>query len=96
MVGAAAGWSAAARAQQPERLRRIGVLFNAAADNPDYQAWLGAFREALQELGWVEGRNVRIDIYWGTNPTDLGSQAAELVALAPDVILAPGTTAVGH
>jgi putative ABC transport system substrate-binding protein len=94
--GAAAAWPIAARAQQPERVRRIGVLLNAAADNPDFQAWVGAFRQALQELGWVDGRNVRIDIHWATvNPGDIRRQAAELVALAPDVILAPGTATVG-
>jgi ABC-type uncharacterized transport system substrate-binding protein len=94
--GAAAAWPLAARAQQPERVRRIGVLLNATADNPDYQAWVGAFRQALQELGWVDGRNVRIDIHWATvNPADIRRQAAELVALAPEVILAPGTTTVG-
>jgi ABC-type uncharacterized transport system substrate-binding protein len=93
--GAAATWPVAARAQQPERVRRIGVLLNATPDNPDYQAWVGAFRQALQELGWVDGRNVRIDIHWATvDPADIRRQAAELVALAPDVILAPGTTTV--
>jgi putative tryptophan/tyrosine transport system substrate-binding protein len=94
--GAAAAWPLGVRAEQAEHVRRIGVLLNATADNPDYQAWVGAFRQALQELGWVDGRNVRIDIHWATvNPADIRRQAAELVALAPDVILAPGTTTVG-
>ena len=90
-------WPLAAHAQQTERVRHIGVLLNAAPDNPDYQAWVGAFREALQQLSWVDGRNVRIDIHWvaTTNPADIRRQAAELVMLAPDVILAPGTTTVG-
>jgi ABC-type uncharacterized transport system substrate-binding protein len=91
--GAAATWSLAARAQQAERVRRIGVLLNAPADNPDFQAWVGAFRQALQELGWVDGRNVLIDIRWAI--ADIRRQAAELVALAPDVILAHGTSTVG-
>jgi putative ABC transport system substrate-binding protein len=94
--GAATAWAAAARAQQGEPARRIGVLLNATADNLDYQTWMGAFRQALQELGWIDGRNVRIDIRWATvNPSDIRNQAAELVALSPDVILAPGTTTVG-
>ena len=87
-------WPPAAHAQQADRVRHIGVLLNAPADNADYQAWVGAFRQALQELGWVDGRNVRIDIHWATTD-DIRRQAAELVALAPDVILAPGTTTVG-
>jgi ABC-type uncharacterized transport system substrate-binding protein len=94
--GTAVGWPLAAHAQQAERVRRIGVLLNATADNPDFQAWVGAFRQALQELGWVDGHNMRIDIHWATvNPADIRRQAAELVALAPDVILAPGTATVG-
>ena len=67
-----------------------------AADDPDYQPWVGAFRQALQELGWIDGRNVRIDIRWATtNPAEIRKHAAELAALAPDVILAPGTSTVG-
>jgi ABC transporter substrate binding protein/GAF domain len=73
------------------QIRWRAILYR--GDNPDYQAWVGAFRQALQELGWVDGRNVRIDIHWATG--DIRRQAAELVALAPDVILAPGTTTVG-
>jgi putative ABC transport system substrate-binding protein len=93
---AAVVWPLEARAQQAERVRRIGVLQNAAADDPNFLAWLGAFRQALQELGWVDGRNVQIDIRWATiDPADMRRQAAELVALAPDVILATGTTTVG-
>jgi putative tryptophan/tyrosine transport system substrate-binding protein len=96
IAGSAVTWPLAARAQQAERVRRIGVLLNATADNPDFQVWVGAFRQALQELGWVDGHNMRIDIHWATvNPADIRRQAAELVALAPDVILAPGTATVG-
>ena len=67
-----------------------------AKDDPDYQPWVGAFLKALQELGWIDGRNVRVDIHWATaNRAEIRKQAAELAALAPDVILAPGTSTVG-
>jgi ABC-type uncharacterized transport system substrate-binding protein len=88
--GAAVAWPLAARAQQPERMRRIGVLMNLAADDPEGQARLTAFLQRLQQLGWTDGRNLRIDYRWGTGDADrYGRYAAELVALAPDVILAP-------
>jgi len=94
-LGGAAAWPLAARAQDGERVRRIGVLLPAPANDPDYQAWVGAFRQALQELGWIDGRSVRIDIHWATvNPAEIRKQAAKLAALAPDVILAPGTSTV--
>src|SRR5262245_22068553 len=93
--GAAAGWPLAAKAQQPERLRRIGVLMNRAADNPEGQDRLAAFHQGLQELGWGIGRNVRIDTRWSKDNADRSTKyAAELVALAPDIILASGTLAV--
>jgi putative ABC transport system substrate-binding protein len=92
---AAAAWPLAAQAQQPERMRRIGVLLYATADNPDFQAWVGAFRQALQELGWTDGRNIRIDYRWGAGDADKRKYVAELVALAPDVILASGSSTVG-
>jgi len=94
--GAAAAWPlAAARAQQREKMRRIGVLLNAAADDPDFQAWVGAFQQGLAQAGWIIGRNVRIDTRWaGGKPDDVRRYAAELVALAPDVILAHGTSTV--
>jgi putative tryptophan/tyrosine transport system substrate-binding protein len=96
LIGGAAAWPFAASAQQPERMRLIGILLGIAKDDPDYQPWISAFRQALQELGWIEGRNVRMDIRWATaDPGEIRKQAAELVALAPDVILAPGTTTVG-
>jgi putative tryptophan/tyrosine transport system substrate-binding protein len=95
-LGGAAAWPLAARAQQPEGMRRIGVLLNATADDPEYQARLGAFLQGLQQSGWNIGRNVRIDTRWATaNPADIRRHAAELVALAPDVILATGSSAVG-
>ena len=94
--GAAAAWPVAARGQQPERMRRIGVLMNLAADDPEGQARLAAFHQGLQQLGWTDGRNVRIDIRYAAADANLTRKnAAELIALAPDVILAPGSTTVG-
>ena len=92
LVGGAAAWPVVARGQQQaERMRRIGVLLPAAADDTEFQARVGAFLQALALLGWTIGRNVRIDTRWATtNADDLRRHAAELVALAPDVILAPG------
>jgi putative tryptophan/tyrosine transport system substrate-binding protein len=95
LCSAAAAWPLAARAQQPERVRRIGVLMNRAADNPEGQERLAAFHQGLQELGWSVGRNVRIDTRWGEDNTERERKyAAELVALAPDVIFASGTLSV--
>jgi putative tryptophan/tyrosine transport system substrate-binding protein len=95
LLGGAAAWPLAARAQQPEQMRRIGVLMNTAADNPEAQAGVAAFQQVLQQLGWSDGRNVRIDTRWGENDVDRDRKyAAELVALAPDVILASGTLSV--
>src|SRR5258705_172628 len=97
LVGAAAAtWALAVRAQQGVRMRRIGVLLPAAADDPEYQARVGAFLQALALLGWTIGRNVRIDTRWATaNAADIRRHAAELVALAPDVILAHGGSTAG-
>ena len=92
--GAAASWPLAARAQQGERMRRIGVLFPMAADDPLIQARYGAFLQGLQELGWMIGRNVQIDARWATTAADVRKYAAELVALTPDVILANGGSVV--
>ena len=90
------GWPLAARAQQPERMRRIGVLMPGTADDAEYQARMAAFLQGLQQLGWSDGRNVRIDIRWAAGDANLiRKYAAELIALAPDVILAPGSTSVG-
>ena len=72
--GAAAAWPLAARAQQPERMRRIGILLNAAADDPQFQTWVGAFLQALALLGWTIGRNVRIDTRWAASQCRRGSQ----------------------
>jgi len=92
---AAATWPLAARAQQPERMRRLGMLMNRAADDPRGQVELAAFQQALQQLGWSDGRNIRIDTRWGENNVDRDrGYAAELVALVPDLILASGTLSV--
>jgi putative tryptophan/tyrosine transport system substrate-binding protein len=94
--GAAAAWPLAARAQQVERMRRIGVLMPSAADDPEYQARLTAFLQRLAQLGWLDGRNVRIDTRWAAADADrIRKYAEELVALAPDVILAPGSAMTG-
>lgn len=93
--GAAVGSPLAALAQQPDRVRHIGVLMAAAAADPEYQARIGAFQQGLALLGWTDGRNARIDTRWATNADDIRRHAAELAALAPDVILAAtGTTTV--
>jgi ABC-type uncharacterized transport system substrate-binding protein len=87
LLGGAAAWPLAARAQQGERVRRICVLINLSADDPEGQARVAAFLQGLQEAGWAVGRNVRIDIRWGAGEADrIRRDAAELVALAPDLI----------
>src|SRR3954470_16078407 len=92
--GAAVVWPLAASAQQPEQVRRIGVLVATAADDPSYQARIAAFLQSLARLGWTDGRNVRIDTRWATsNADDLRRHAAELAALAPDVLVAGTGTA---
>jgi putative ABC transport system substrate-binding protein len=89
--GAAASSPLAARAQQPERMRRIGVLSGSAADDQDNNVRLAAFQQRLQQSGWTDGHNVRIDYRFAAgNPENYRKYAAELVALTPDVILAPG------
>src|SRR5262245_13130879 len=94
--GASAAWPLAARAQQSERVRRIGVFMNTAADDPAGQARLLAFAQTLAQSDWTDGRNVRMDIRWGAGDAErIRRYAAELVALAPDVILASGTTTLG-
>ena len=96
LLGGAAAWPLAASAQQPGRVRLIGVLLPATADDPTWQARFGAFLQALALLGWTIGRNVRIDTRWATtNDGEIRRHAAELAALAPDVILAGGSTPTG-
>jgi putative ABC transport system substrate-binding protein len=93
--GAAVAWPRAARAQQADRMRRVGVLDSRAADDPEGQARRAVFLEGLQELGWTDGRNVRIDYRWAAADVDRNRKyAAELVALAPDVILASASASV--
>jgi putative ABC transport system substrate-binding protein len=93
---AAAAWPIAARAQQAERMRRIGALLPATADDPQRQAWFGAFLQGLAQSDWIIGRNVQIDTRWATADADaVRRHAAELAALAPDVILASGASTVG-
>jgi putative ABC transport system substrate-binding protein len=96
LLGGAAAWPVAVRAQQGERMRRIGVLLPVTADDTEYQARVGAFLQGLGQLGWTIGRNVRIDVRWATtNAAEVRRHAAELAALAPDVILATGTSTLG-
>src|SRR5262249_54674065 len=93
--GAAAAWPLAARAQQGGRMRRVGVLQNLASDDPAEQARLMAFGQGLQELGWTIGRNVRIENRWSAgDPERIRRNTEEMVALAPDVILANGNAGV--
>jgi putative ABC transport system substrate-binding protein len=96
LLGGAAAWPLAARAQQLERMRRVGLLLPAAADDSEFQARVGAFLQGLQQSGWTIGRNLRIDTRWATtNAADIRRHAGELAALAPDVILAHGASTVG-
>ncbi len=93
--GAAVVWPLAARAQQPQQMRRIGVLMNVAADDPEAPARVGVLSQGLAELGWTIGRNVRIDYRWYAGNADAARKyAAELLALAPDVVVASGTLGV--
>jgi ABC-type uncharacterized transport system substrate-binding protein len=95
LLGGAAAWPLAARAQQVEKVRRIGVLQPLAADDPESPARVTAFAQGLQQFGWTDGRNVRIDYRWAAGDTDRYRRyAAELVALAPDVILASSSPAM--
>src|SRR5262249_48285924 len=95
LLGAVAAWPLASRAQQGERMRRIGVLMGVAADDLAAQARLAAFVQGLHQLGWTECRNVRIDIRWGAGDAERNRRlAAELVALVPDVILTHSTAAI--
>jgi putative ABC transport system substrate-binding protein len=93
---AAAAWPLAARSQPGERARRIGVLMNLSENDPEAQGLVAAFREGLAQLGWIDGRNVRIDYRWSAGDLDrIRRYAAELVALPPEVILAYGGSTVG-
>jgi putative ABC transport system substrate-binding protein len=97
LLGGAAAWPIAARAQQSEQMRRIGMLLPAAPDDPVVQTWVGAFLQGLALLGWTIGRNVRIDTHWaGPDAAVIRRHAAELIALAPDVILAHNAAVVAQ
>jgi putative tryptophan/tyrosine transport system substrate-binding protein len=92
LIGGATAWPLAARAQQAERMRRIGVLMAYAESDPAAQAWVAAFREELLKLGWVEGRNIRIDTRWATADVELIQRfAKELVALQPELVVSTST-----
>src|SRR5262247_659507 len=94
--GAAAAWPLAARAQQRERMRRIGIIVPASSDDAEYQIRVGALLQELQQLGWTIGRNIRIETRWTKfDPEETRKYAAELVALAPDAIVATGLSTVG-
>jgi putative ABC transport system substrate-binding protein len=95
LLGGAAAWPLAARAEQGERFRRIGVLTNLAADDPEGQVRNTAFAQALAQLGWTVGHNLRIEQRWAAGDAErIRRYAAELVALAPDVVLATGAAGV--
>jgi len=95
--GASLAWPLASRAQQVEKMRRIGVLLNRSANDPEGQARLAAFQQGMQQLGWTDGQNVRSDVRWGEDKVEREHQyAAELVALSPDVVLASGTLGVSE
>ena len=97
LLGGAAAWPLAARAQQGERVRRIGVLLPATADDPVWQTRFGAFLQGLGQSGWTIGHNVRIDTHWATtNPSEIRRHAAELAALAPEVVFAYGNSTMGQ
>src|SRR5450830_1571228 len=96
LLGGSAAWPLAARAQQGERVRRVGMLLPATADDSEYPMLVNAFVRGLQQLGWTDGRNIRIDIRWAGGGADTNRRyAEELVALAPDVIMAAGNSSAG-
>ena len=96
LVGAAVAWPLAARAQQPDRMRLIGVLMGYAESDPTAQSWLAAFRGALAKLGWTEGSNLRIELRWSAGDADrIRTLAKELVDLRPDAILGVTTPVIG-
>src|SRR5438309_5518275 len=96
LLGGAAAWPLAAHAQQPDRMRRIGVLMAYAESDPEAQARIGAVQQGLRELGWTEGHNLRMEIRWGTGDPDRArTSTTELISLEPDVIVAHGTPDLG-
>jgi putative tryptophan/tyrosine transport system substrate-binding protein len=96
LLSGAATWSLAARAQQPERMRRVGVLMPSATEDSEAKARVAAFLQGLQELGWTDGHNIRLEYRWGSGDAGrVPKYAEELVALAPDAILAQGSSTAG-
>src|SRR5437588_12769581 len=94
-AAAAAAWPLTARAQKSERMRRVGVLSSLTADDPEGQTRIKTFRDTLEGLGWIEGRNLKMDVHWsGGDPKDLRSKAADFAADAPDVILGAGNSSI--
>ena len=94
--GAAVAWPLGVRAQQADRMRRVGVLSTLTADDSEGQSRVAAFRQALEQLGWIDGRNVQIDVRWSAGDTEhTRKNAADLAALVPDVILATGNSTLG-
>jgi putative ABC transport system substrate-binding protein len=94
--GSASAWCFAAHAQQNERIRRVGVILPATSSDPAFQTWLGAFLQALAQLDWIIGQNIKVDVRWATPVVaEIRRHAAELAALAPDVILTGGTSTAG-
>src|SRR6516162_5433570 len=92
LLGGVAAWPLVTHAQQPERVRRIGVLMAYAESDPEARAWVAAFREELLKLGWAEGRNIRIDTRWATADVEsIQRFAKELVALQPELVLSSST-----
>src|SRR6516162_1358746 len=94
LLGGAAAWPLAARAQQRERMRRIGVLTNLSADDPEEQVRMAAFSQGLQQSGWTVGYNTRIDYRWGAGERARYQRYAAELALSPDVLLATNTSTV--
>ena len=95
VVAGSVAWPLRAHAQQPEQIRRVGILMNRAANDAEGQARLKLFRQALQQFGWSEDRNIRIEVCWGEDKVDLERKCAEeLIRVTPDVILASGTESV--
>src|SRR6516162_7882671 len=93
-LGSAAAWSVVARAQQPERMRRIGVLSGADENDPEWKSRISAFTQVLTDLGWTDGRNLRMDLRWARGDINRArALAQELVGLQPDIIFAPSATA---
>jgi ABC-type uncharacterized transport system substrate-binding protein len=95
MLGGAVGWPLNARAQSDNRKKRVGVIMVLAADDPVAKVRIGTFRQALRELGWTEGENLQVDYRWSVGPADqVRIDAAQMAALAPDVLLATGSPTV--